>query len=209
MDQIQEVDAKALSVIEEADAVIITNTLSYVKAGELWTIITKMKKEVDASYDPIISANHLAHKKAINQKAKIFDPLKRAGKYVKSAMEKYDFVQEQIRLKEETRLREIAREEEEERQLAEALEAEQNGEKEEAETILEAPVYVPPVVVQKTTPKLKGGPVYRTTWKFRIVDESKIPKEFMTPDLVRIGQSVRAMKDATNIPGIESYSERC
>lgn len=206
--EIQEVDAKALSVIEEANLVNIVDSKAYLQAGGLWSDIRDMKKQVDLTFKPIITKLHQAHKEAIAQRAKIFNPLEKAGKTVKYAMEKYDFDQEEIRKKEEKRLREIARKEEEERQLAEALEAEQNGEKEEAEAILEEPAYVPPVVIQKTTPKLKGGPVYRTVWKFRILDKRKIPVDFMTPDIVTIGQVVRAMKEATNIKGVEVYSER-
>jgi len=208
MDQIQEVDARALSVIEEANLVSIVNHGTYAKAGVLWKSIKDMRKQVKNTFSPIITKAHQAHKEAIAQRDKIMVPLTKTGKTVKYAMEKYDSIQEEMRKKKEAKLREIARKEEEERQLAEALEAEQNGEKEEAETILEAPAYVPPVVVAKTTPKLQGGPVYRTVWKFRIIDKRKVPNEFLIPDQVKIGQIVRAMKEATNIPGVEAYSER-
>ena len=208
MNQITEVDQKALTVIEQARSVIITDSPSYTRAGELWKAITDMKKQVDESFKPIILKAHQAHKEALAQRAKIFDPLDKAGRSVKTGMESYDREQERIRQEEERRLREIARQEEEERQLAEALEAERNGDKEEMEVILEAPIYVPPVIVPKTTPKLQGGPVYRTIWQFRITDAQKIPRAYLMPDEVKIGGVVRALKEATNVPGVEAYSTR-
>jgi hypothetical protein len=73
---------------------------------------------------------------------------------------------------------------------------------------MEEPVYAPPVIVPKTVPKLNGGPVYRTITKFRIINEALIPRQYMMPDLVKIGGVVRALKNQTNVPGIEVYEER-
>jgi hypothetical protein len=64
----------------------------------------------------------------------------------------------------------------------------------------------PVVVIPKTIPKQEGIST-RKTWKFRIVDTAKIPREYMTVDEVKIGQIVRAMKELSNIPGVEVYAE--
>ena len=53
-----------------------------------------------------------------------------------------------------------------------------------------------------------AGFSYRGIWKFRIIDEGKIPREYMIPDQIKIGQLVRALKQATNIPGIEAYEDK-
>ena len=98
------------------------------------------------------------------------------------------------------------------------MEAEQNGEKEEAEAIMEAPAYTPPVVVQKTTPKLKGGPVYRTIWKHEVVDlmalvgavaSGNAPALALKADSVFLGEQARSLKNTMNFPGVRAYSERC
>ncbi len=215
---IQEVDTKALTIIEEANLVSVTNTESYTLASNIWESLGGIMKKVGKHHDTLISLAHQTHKEALSKKADIYDPLKKARKHVKYIMEQYDFEQEEIRKKEEARLREIARKEEEERQLAEALEAEQNGEKEEAEAILEAPVYTPPVVVQKTTPKLRGGPVYRTIWKFEVVDRMALiravangqaPARALKADNVFLGEQARSLKNTMNFPGVRAYSERC
>ena len=205
----KEVSARALTIIEQANVLTVKDGEDYVEAGVLWKAIKELKDKVNETFKPIIEKAHAAHKEALAQKAKIFDPLEMAGRTVKGVMESWDREQEAIRQAEERRLREIARKEEEERRLQEAIEAEANGEKDKAEDILKEEIYIPPVILAKATPKASGGPVYRTIWKFRIINADLIPKMYMQPDEIKIGGVVRAMKGQTQIPGIEVYSERC
>jgi hypothetical protein len=213
-----EVETKSLTIIDQAKAVIVRDHETYTAAGTLWKSIGDMIKEVKDTFDPICDAAFAAHRAATSKRAKYLDPLTKAYKDVKKLMSDYDLEQERIRQAEQRRLEEISRKEEEERRLMEAIAAEEalkaagmtkQEAAQEATAIMEEPVSVAPVVVQKSTPKLQGGPVYRTVWKFRIKDVSKIPREYMVPDEVKIGQIVRALKKQTNIPGIEPYEERC
>jgi hypothetical protein len=207
--EVQEVEEKALSVIDRANAIKITDNETYLKAGELWKIIKDMIKEVEDSFNPIVDSAFKAHRKAIEQRDKYLDPLKNAYKGVKNLMSFYEAEQEKIRLAEQRRFEEEARKAEEERRLLEAIEAEQEGDKEVAEQILQEPTFVPPMVLPKATPKIQGGPTYRTVWKFRITNASKVPDQYKNVDEVKVGQVVRALKNQTNIPGIEVYEERC
>lgn len=50
--------------------------------------------------------------------------------------------------------------------------------------------------------------VVQETWRFEITDESLLPREYFSPDEKKIGAVVRAMKTATNIPGVRVWSER-
>jgi hypothetical protein len=61
-------------------------------------------------------------------------------------------------------------------------------------------------VIPKSVPKVAGISM-RENWKFRIVNEKLIPREYLKVDDVKIGAIVRALKGATNIPGIEAYNE--
>jgi hypothetical protein len=203
-----EVESKALSVVDQAKAVKVVDVESYKFAGELWKGIGDMIKEVKATFDPICDAANKAHKAATAKRASFLDPLESVYKNVKRLMSDYDAEQERIRREEEARLREIERQAEEERRLQEAIALEAQGEQEVAEAVMEAPVYVAPVVLPKSTPKLQGGPVYRTVTKFRVVNELIIPRQFLVPDMVKIGGVVRALKNQANIPGIEIYDER-
>lgn len=55
---------------------------------------------------------------------------------------------------------------------------------------------------------LTEGIQYRSSWKFEITDESKIPREFMTPNLELIRGVVTHKKGATEIPGVRVYEDK-
>jgi hypothetical protein len=176
-----------------------------------------MIKEVKDTFDPICDAAFAAHRAATSKRAKYLDPLTAAYKSVKRLMSDWDEEQERIRKAEESRLNALAKKEEEERLLMEALAAEEEAKRngatkeeaaQEAAAIMEEPVYTPPVQVAKATPKLAGGPVYRTVWKFRILNVNLIPRNYMIPDEKAIGGVVRSTQGRVSIPGIEPYEER-
>jgi hypothetical protein len=203
-----EVEVKALSIVDQAKAVKVVDVESYEYAGELWKGIGDMIKEVKATFDPICDAANKAHKAATAKRAAYLDPLESVFKSVKKLMSDYDLEQERVRREAEEKLREQARKEEEERRLQEAIILESEGQTAIAEAVMEAPVYVAPVVIPKTTPKMAGGPVFREVWDFEIIDEKAIPREYMVPDLVKIRKVVTALKNQSNIAGVRAYSKR-
>lgn len=205
--EIIEVNNLALSVPDQAKqiAAIKTND-DYTRAGQILLTIKDIRKKIEATFKPIKQKMDAAKKEVLDQEKAADKPLLEAEAWIKPLISGYLIEQERIRKEEENRLREQARKEEEERQLQAAIEAEQNGSKEEAEEIISAPVQAAPVVVPKTVPKV-AGISQRENWKFRIVDEKKIPREFLKVDEVKIGAYARAMKSAGNIPGVEIYNE--
>lgn len=71
----------------------------------------------------------------------------------------------------------------------------------------EANANVQSVRVAPAVPKVAGIKA-RVNWKFRIVNENRLPREYMMPDEVKIGSVVRNQKRAGEvIPGVEAYSE--
>lgn len=205
-DETEVVAKKALSIPEQARAIQVVDNETYSQAGEILVTIKGLRKEIGAAFDPIIKKAHEAHKEAKAQKDKAEAPLIEAENIIKPALAAYDREQERLRREEEERQREIARKAEEERRLQEALQAEKEGDAAAAQAIIEEPVYVPPVVIEKTTPKVQGISMQKV-WKFRIVNEALIPRDYMTPDTVKIGGVVRATKGSIQIPGVEIYSE--
>lgn len=204
------VESKALTIVEQAAAVVVTDSKSYIAAGEVWKIAREMMVQIAETFDPIIQKAHVSHKEALAQKAKFYKPLETAVKDVKRVMADYDAEQERRRRKEEKRLAEIARKEEEERQLREAAETLACGDVEEAEEILETEIIVPPPrsKIPKSTPKISGGPVHREIWKIRIINAEKIPRAYMLPDEKKLKEIARVMKDQFDIPGVKAYSEK-
>lgn len=152
---VNDVESKALSIVDQAKAVQVTDAESYTAAGSMWKTIGEMIAEVKGTFDPICEAANKAHKAATAKRASFLDPLQAAQKQVKQLMSKYDEEQERIRRAEEARLAEIARQEEEkrrqeelaaleadrkaeeERLLQAALEAEASGDKAQAEELMQ------------------------------------------------------------------------
>lgn len=129
---VNDVESKALTIVDQAKAVQVTDAESYTAAGSMWKTIGEMIAEVKGTFDPICEAANKAHKAATAKRASFLDPLQAAQKQVKQLMSKYDEEQERIRRAEEARLAEIARQEEEKRRQEElaALEADRKAEEE-------------------------------------------------------------------------------
>lgn len=56
-------------------------------------------------------------------------------------------------------------------------------------------------------PNLGGGRTLVQTWTFRVVDENQVPREYLVLDTKKIQGVVTALKDKTNIPGVEVFKE--
>ena len=204
--EVKEVTTLALSVPDQAKQINIKTMDDYVRAGEIMLTIKAIRKKITDTFKPIKQKMDAAKQEVLDQERAADAPLKEAESWLSPQIITWNREQERIRQEEEARLRVIARKEEEERQLQEAILAEQSGQKEEAEAIISAPVQAAPVVVPKAVPKVAGMSI-RDNWKFRITNEKLIPREYLKVDEVKIGQVVRAMKSAANIPGVEVYNE--
>ena len=214
--EIIEIETQSLTIPERATTLRIIDAKTYSRAGNFWKEIRAIRAKVADSFDPLIKHVHAFHKATLAKKEEIDKPLENAERFVKSSMNTWNAEQERIRIAEQRRLEEIARKAEEERLLQEAIvteaEARASGASkeeaaQEAAAIIEKPVYVPPIIIPKEVPKVTGMS-FRTIWKFRIIDIAKIPREYLEPDMVKIGRVVRALKGQTNIPGIRVYEEK-
>lgn len=206
LNELQKLNSEAQELPLQAKSFRVTDLATYTKAGQLLLAIKSIRSKINASFNPIIKAAHAAHKTAMEEKKKIEAPVSEAEAIVKRELARYQMEQENIRRAEERRLQEIALKQEEDRRLAEAAKLEKEGKQEEANAVINEPIVAPAVVVQSTTPKV-AGISYVPRWTFRITDVNAIPREYMIPDTVKIGQMVRALKGATNIAGVEAYSE--
>lgn len=202
---VKEVTTMALSIPDRANAIIINSNEDYARAGQLLLTIKGIRKKIEETFKPIKQKMDVAKKEVLDQEKAADAPLAKAEAIIKPRIAQWNAEQERIRKEEEDRQRAIAQAAEEERRLQEAILAEQSGHKEEAEAIIETPIQAAPVVIPKTTPKV-AGISFTKQWKFRIVDEAKIPRQYLSVDEQKIGAVVRALKDSTNIPGVEIYS---
>ena len=57
-----------------------------------------------------------------------------------------------------------------------------------------------------TIDKVKGLGI-RRNWKARVIDKSKIPIEYLEPNMVALNGLARSLKDKFNISGVEAYED--
>lgn len=203
---------QALSVAERAKAITVHNNETLTIAGEMLRAVVEKGKQWAALIKPAKDAAHDAHKRVCTLEKTVAEPLTLMENHLRRQISTYSAEQERIRCAEEARLRreaeEQARKEAEERQLQEAIAAEQNGNKEAAEQILAAPVEVvaPPIVLEKTVPKIAGVST-RKVFKFRVVNEALVPREFLMVDESKLRKYGNAMGEQAKVAGVEFYAE--
>lgn len=205
-DEVQEEQAQALTFVEQGKALKVVDAETYTIAGTWLVDIKKRMKTIDDKLVPKKDAAHKLWKSIVALIDELKAPYLELEAHFKRQIAAYNAEQERIRREEEARLREIARKAEEERRLAEALEAEAAGQSEEAAAILDEPVFVPPPVVEKMTPKVEGVS-FTKVWKFEVTHPNMIPREYLSIDTVKIGGVVRATKGAIQIPGVRIWAE--
>ncbi len=112
-------------------------------------------------------------------------------------LEKAARIEEAAKLEESGKSEEAAR-------VEEVAKLEEAARLEAAEAVLENIPVVQPIV-ESVAPKVEGTSV-RTTWKYDIVNQWIIPREFLCVDEKAIGAMVRAKKEQASIRGVRVYS---
>jgi len=197
---------EGMTALEQAQALTIVTASDYTAADNFCVGLKGLEKEVDEAYDENISAAFKAHRGLVAKKNKYVEPIIAARKIIKGKMGAWNTEQEIKRKNEEARLQAEAQKQAEDEALAAAAEAQQSGNKAEAEAILAAPVAAPIVVLPSFAPKSKT--TIQTHWDFRITNAALIPREYMAPDTVKIGGVIRSMKGTISIPGVEAFEKK-
>ena len=209
----EEAGSQALVVVTEARALTVKTDEDYARAQEMWMSLRQQMKNLDAAYDDLIKASYALWKQNLAKKAAYYDKVEDGAKFLKSIMGNYESEQKKKREAEESRLRAIAIKEEEDRKLQEAL----NAPKEEQDAILAEPIVIAPVVVPDTTPKVKGGPVYRTIWNAEVtslielvqsVAKGETPLGAVEANMTYLNR--RAISDNVEfrVPGVKAVSRK-
>lgn len=207
---------------------IITNS-DYERATNFLKEIKGKYKELDQKRKKITSPLDSVKKSIMELFKNPLSTLSEIEIVVKRSMITFTTEQERIRREKEEALRKQAREEEEalrkqareeeERQKKileeQAKQAEKEGKVEEAKIIeeqikevkVEAPIAEVPIKVVIDQPKVEGIK-YIEKWTATVIDESKIPREYLMPDLKKLNKLAGIYKQKSNIPGVEFVSEK-
>lgn len=203
--QEQEIQA-ILQPIKETPVVNITTHEQYEAAAEFLKAVKAKAKELDTKRKSLTAPLDESKRRIMDLfKGPLefchnteWDVKNRISTYLRAEQKKRDDEQRRIdeqRRKEHAKLEKRADKAEEKGQTAKAEEL-----RDQADTVAGTPVTV-------AAPQKVSGVSVKKVWKFRIVDEQKIPREYMIPNEKMIGEVARATKGTLAIPGVEIYSE--
>lgn len=204
----QEIDLNKIDLTEEkrqakllperASLLSIHNELTLNRVNEFIKEVKRRQRDVDDKLDPIIKFAS-ATKKAVNDLKKET----KAGLILAEEIAKTEIARYLTKMKEEMQAAERKARLEADERFEEARKLEAEGKEKEAEELREADTAI--IEIPKEI-KLAGTHL-KEIWDFEIVDESKIPRDFLTIDHVKIGKVVRTFKDRTNIAGVRAFSK--
>lgn len=227
-EQEQAIETRRMTLLDAAESLAISDADTEAEAWSLVNRIGELKKMIVTDFSDSKAAAHAAHKAICDQEKSHLDRLMEPDRIVRGKLsawadekdrllreaQRIQQERENARVAEENRIaREKAEKEAEDLRLAEAAEAENAGDKEKAEELLEAPIEVAPVpevapayIPQMVIPKVAGQGAMVETWHFEIVFEEKVPREYLIVDEKAIRRVVEAMKGRTNIAGVRVWS---
>ena len=206
--------ARAEQFPARAEGMEVFDEDSLQRANELVIGAARLIKEINAAFDPLIAEAHSTHQAIIDKKKSFTAPVQETRALLNPKIA--DYLAEQRRIqreavekarKEREEIIRLAREKEK-KALQAALAAEEAGKPEEAEKILEE-VPAAPVFKRAPAPKapLLKGSYLRTDIKWRIIDQTLIPRDLWIIDTVAIDRIVRNHGLKTEIPGIETFED--
>lgn len=187
----------------------ITSSEHYENAATVLKEIKAKANSLDETRKSITRPIDDAKKKVMEFFSKPLEFLAQADRSVRQAMIAWKAEQDRI-ADEERRKAEEQRREQEAALLKKQQEAEAKGKAKAVEKLqqeLEDMKETPLPITRPAAPKV-AGTQYRTIWKFKVVDENKIPRSYMCPDEEKITQFVRETKGSVPMDGIEIYSEQ-
>jgi hypothetical protein len=212
-----DIDSQVLAIPEQARLIVVKDKESMTMADNTINGINEWLKKVDEHYKPMADAAFKTHRSITSRWKEIKQPLEDAKTHLVNLVKAYQRKVREEAEAEQRRLAEIARKQEEERRLAEAIEAEKEGNVEEAQAIIEEEVFVPTPVVRPDVPKVDGRR-YATKPKARVINKMDVIKVVASNptliDLLDINVTVanqKAKAFGTNlgkiIKGLEYYED--
>ncbi len=200
-----------------AEALVIENADDCLSAIEYEKGLSALLKQIDEIYDKNIKNAHTTWKGLLADKQSYYDPVESLKRYLKAKRIIYTEEQERLRLEAEARLQAEARRMAEEQALAAAIAAEAEGQKEEAEAIINEPVHVPTVTIVKTTPTAGIGCAIREVWSAEVYDlhalllaivEGKASIGLIEPNMAALNSMARSLKANMQIDGARAVSRK-
>lgn len=211
MPDTQDIDTKAMTVLEVSRQLIISNDQDYTVAADFLKDLKTIEKSIDETFDAAIKAAHDAHKAVLAAKAKHAEPVKQAEGFIKSKLLVYQQDSEKRRKQQEEEIRAAAAKEAEDERIQKAERLIAEGKAEEALLILEGEKSAPSaVILPPSLPKVKGVTtkkvlkveVYDLMALIKAVAAGAAPANLIEPDMAQLTKLSKALGEHMNVPGV-------
>jgi len=194
-------------------AIYVTDDASRIRAGDIYKVGKGIKKNIQDLYGPIKDREYAAWKGTCEDEKVGIRAMAPGMAHLETEMSRFDDERERERQKalRELQAAEVKAEAVVDKALEKAEALEKKGDAEGAEKVREAArekVEEVLATAQDIPEAVKTeGLSRRENWTFEIMDVSLIPREYLTPDTVKIGRIVKAMKGGTDIPGVKAFNK--
>lgn len=204
------------SLLVAAGELKVIDKASHENGQELLKVIARAEKIVVERFAEPKTAAHKAHKFITQMEGMFLDVIRKARSIVSPKLTIYEVEQQRIAEAKQRELAELARKQEEERLLQDAIDAEAVGDKAGATAILAEPVSAPVVTVAPETAKVDGVST-RTVWHAEVTDKMRLLKyvvehpewlNLIEVNLTALNSLARAQKSAYALPGTKAVSEQ-
>ena len=224
-------DAKALTLLDQAKTIAVANKIEYDAAVDFGRSLATLEAEIVSHYKPAKDAAHKAHKEMCAAEKVHLLPVQEAKGIVSKVCTVWKVAEDEkarkaaaeARAKAEAEAEKFRADEQnrrEDERLAQAAELDRAGKKEEAETMLNAPVYVPtmPIVAPLVEVSTKAeGASLRGAWVAEVYDlpalikavaEGHAPTACLKADMTYLGQRARADKGELHLSGVKASQKQ-
>lgn len=201
-----------------AAAIVIKTDEEYTGVAERLKVITAFKRKVQDFFSPHKKRASDAHRALCDDEKKVLRPAEADESRLKTALVTFTTERERVRRAEESRLRELQRQEEETRRInaAAALETEAHATgdlamQEEADALIDAPIPMMPVQAETPAAPKVDGISFRDVYRAEVTNlKALLEAAIKDPQwlgLVKVDQSAidgmaRALKERLAIPGV-------
>lgn len=213
----EEQEAANQAIVVEAKGIAVSSADEHGAALEFLKRVAGMAKNVRDLFEAPKRAAHAAHKEICGAEKKLLGPIEAASQHVRGKVLAYEREEKRRAEAEARRKAEEARKAEEERRLADAEQAEEEGDHETADAILDEEPAVPISVAP--TPKVAKveGVQRRTRYVAEVVDLHALVKfvaenpewlHLLKPDTAALNAIARTQKDRARIGGVVVRAEQ-
>lgn len=201
----QQLQEKFEIIKSQAGEIIVQDDDTLEAAEKLMKVLKDEISEVDEILGKAKIELYEVYKKGMDRYNEQFKPREALKKELSKKCAAYRYKVEQIELKKAREAEAAEKKRLENLKIDDAVELENQGRNEEAESVLNAPISVAPAPIHK--PKKTEGVSTRDNWKMRITNADMIPREYLIPNETLLNQMAKAFKNQKKIPGVEFYNE--